>query len=55
MSGCYCEFDPGQLIISEPYECACCEPDASQCGYPMHNNCKYDSDHYDEGCEGKKN
>ena len=55
MSGCYCEFDPGQLIISEPYECACCKPEASQCGYPMHNNCKYDSDHYDEGCEGKKN
>ena len=54
MSGCYCEFDPGQLIISEPYECACCEPDASQCGYPMHNYCKFDSDHPDEGCEGKK-
>ena len=54
MSGCYCEFDPGQLIISEPYECACWEPDASQCGYPKHNYCKFDSDHPDEGCEGKQ-
>ena len=44
-----------QQIISEPYDCACCESGASQCGYPMHNKCKYDSDETGEGCPGDYN
>ena len=54
-TGCRCEFDPGQQIISEPYDCACCESGASQCGYPMHNKCKYDSEETGEGCPGNYN
>ena len=44
-----------QQIVSEPYDCACCESGASQCGYPMHNKCKYDSDETGEGCPGNNN
>ena len=44
-----------QQIVTEPYDCACCESGASQCGYPMHNKCKYDSDETGEGCPGNNN
>ena len=55
---CVCGFDPYQKLIDPqtdlPFDCACCPDGASQCGYPMHNFCKYDFDEPNQGCEGLK-
>ena len=55
-TGCVCDFDPYQKLIDPhtdlPFDCACCLSGASQCGYPMHNFCKYDFDEPNQGCEG---
>ena len=51
-TGCRCIFDPGQRIITDLYECACCNSGATQCGYPQHNKCQFDNS-TDGGCRGK--
>ena len=59
ITGCSCDFDPLQLLIDSetemPFSCACCKNGAEQCGYPMHNSCKYKFQNRNKGCNGIEN
>lgn len=53
-TGCSCQFDPLGVLL-DPLDCACCADRAIQCGFPLHNQCKYDFDQPEKGCEGLPN
>ena len=55
-TGCKCWWDlEGQLIdpkTDKPYSCACCKPNALQCGYPEHQRCEKKKSGQKRGCIG---
>ena len=53
---CPCWWDLDQKLIdpttNAPYVCACCKPNALQCGYPEHQRCEKKKSGQKRGCIG---
>ena len=55
-TGCPCWWDLEQKLTdpttNAPYVCACCKPNALQCGYPEHQRCEKKKSGQRRGCNG---
>ena len=53
---CPCWWDLEQKLTdpttNAPYVCACCKPNALQCGYPEHQRCEKKKSGQRRGCNG---